>query len=155
MAKELSQKQQLAVEMFSKGFRASTVADGCEVTMATLRNWKKIPSFREALAESIQLKTETSNYKLHTLFRKSLETCDQLMDSKNEHIRLGAARLAAESYSAIVRAAEDKQMLVEMESRMEALQSNMQQAQPILEAAQDADFQDVDDDFAPTDGDED
>ena len=113
------------------------------MTGATIRNWKKLPLFKAELAEAINLKAESSNYKLHFLFRKSLDTCDQLMDSKNEHIRLGAARLAAESYSAIVRAAEEKQLLVEMEARMEQLQSNMQQAQPILEAAQDADFEEL------------
>ena len=145
MPQKLTKKQQMAVEMLAKGLRASTVADGCEVTMATLRNWKKLPHFRGELAEAIQLRTETSNYKLHSLFRKSLDTCEELMDSRNEHIRLGAARLAAESYSAIVRAAEEKQLLVEMEARMEQLQSNMQQAQPILEAAQDADFTELED----------
>lgn len=143
MVQKLTKQQKQAIDLLAKGWAVETVADGVQVTGATIRNWKKLPQFKAELAEAINLNAEASNYKLHRLFRKSLETCDQLMDSKNEHIKLGAARLAAESYAAIVRAAEDKQLLVEMEARMESLQASMQTAQPILEAAQDADFQEL------------
>ena len=64
------------------------------------------------------------------------------MQDRNPQVRLGAARLVCESYSAIARAAEEKEMLVVMEARMEQLQANMQTAQPILEA-EDVEFREL------------
>ena len=139
---KLSTNQKNAIKLMSKGFSVKMVSEACKVTSMTIHNWKKIPAFRNALSEAINLKAETSNYKLHDLFRKALEECEGLMQDRNPHVRLGAARLVCESYSAIAKAAEEKEMLVAMEQRMEQLQANMQTAQPILEA-EDAEFREL------------
>lgn len=140
--KKLSDKQLKAVELLAKGYQIGMVVDAIQTSSPTIRNWKKLPEFKEALAEAINLKAETSNYKLHDLFRKALEEVEGLLQDRNPHVRLGAARLACESYSAIARAAAEQEMLESMEARMEQLAANMQTAQPILEA-EDADFREL------------
>lgn len=135
----LTDTQREAARLLAQGYTVGMVGPALGVTGPTVINWKKQPVFQEELREQLNLRTEASNYKLHDLFRKSLETCEELMGSKNEHIRLGAARLAAESYTAIARVAEERQLLEAIEDRMEQLQANMQTAQPILEA-EDAEF---------------
>ena len=136
---KLTSNHKRAIELLAKGFAINMVASACEVTTATINNWKKKPDFKQALAEAINFKAESSNYKLHDLFRKALEECEGLMQDRNPTIRLGAARLVCESYSAIAKAAEEKEMLIRMEERMEQLQANMNTAIPILEA-EDAEF---------------
>lgn len=136
---KLTDAQAEAARLLSQGYSTVMIGSALGVTGQTIKNWRKLPQFQAELREQINLRAESSNYKLHDLFRKSLETCEELMASKNEHIRLGAARLAAESYTAIARVAEEHQLLEAIEDRMEQLQANMQTAQPILEA-EDAEF---------------
>ena len=140
--KQLTPSQLKAVELLSKGFQIGMVSDAIQVTSPTIRSWKAIPRFKEALAEAINLKSESNNYKLHDLFRRALEECEGLMQDRNPSIRLGAARLVCESYSAIAKAAEEKEMLIQMENRMEQLQANMQTALPIIET-HDAEFKEL------------
>ena len=140
--RKLTSAQNQAVELLSKGYSLGMVGSALEVTAKTVHNWKSIPEFKKALADAIGLKAESSNYKLHDLFRRALEECEGLMQDRNPSIRLGAARLVCESYSAIAKAAEEKEMLIQMEARMEQLQANMQTAQPILDA-EDADFKEL------------
>ena len=137
--KKLTTSQRKAIELVSKGYSNAMVANALEVTTATIYNWKRLPLFKQELAVAINLKAESSNYKLHDLFRKALEECEGLMQDRNPTIRLGAARLVCESYSAIAKAAEEKEMLIRMEERMEQLQANIDTAIPILEA-EDAEF---------------
>ena len=140
--KKLTSTQDQAVELLSKGYSLGMVGSALEVTANTVHNWKKLPEFKRSLADAINLKAESSNYKLHDLFRRALEECEGLMQDRNPSIRLGAARLVCESYSAIAKAAEEKEMLIQMESRMEQLQANMQTALPIIET-HDAEFKEL------------
>jgi DNA-binding transcriptional MerR regulator len=138
--RKLTPKKKECARLLGQGFTIGMVGPALGVSPGTIKLWKKEPEFQEALREEINLRAEASNYKLHDLFRKSLETCEELMASKNEHIRLGAARLAAESYTAIARVAEERQLLEAIEARMDQLQANVATAAPILAAAEDADF---------------
>ena len=140
--KKLTSTQKKAVELIAKGFTFKIVAAACEVTVATINNWKRTPQFKQELAEAINFKAESSNYKLHDLFRRALEECEGLMQDRNPGIRLGAARLVCESYTAIAKAAEEKELLIQMEARVEQLQADMQTAAPILEA-EDAEFHEL------------
>lgn len=139
---KLTTKQHKAIELLSKGYSREMVANALEITSQTVGNWKRLPLFKEGLAEAINLKAESSNYKLHDLFRKALEECEGLMQDRNPGIRLGAARLVCESYTAIAKAAEEKELLIQMEARVEQLQADMQTAAPILEA-EDAEFREL------------
>ena len=140
--KKLTSTQKKAVELIAKGFTFKMVAAACEVTVATINNWKRTPQFKQELAEAINFKAESSNYKLHDLFRKALEECEGLMQDRNPTVRLGAVRLVCESYTAIAKAAEEKELLIQMEARVEQLQADMQTAAPILEA-EDAEFREL------------
>jgi len=131
-----------AVELFAKGYAVQMIAGALNLDMNTVRYMKDKPAFKKKLAEAINLRAESSNYKLHNLYRNSLETVQELLGSKNDHIRLGAARLACESYAAIAKHAEEQQLLQQMESRMEQLQANMQTALPIIETY-DAEFREL------------
>ena len=138
----LTTTQKKAVELIAKGFNKGMIAGACEVTVATINNWCKLPHFKTALAEAINFKAESSNYKLHDLFRKALEEVEGLLQDRNPHIRLGAARLACESYSAIAKAAAEEKMMAEMEARMEQLAANFQAGANIIEATE-AEFKEL------------
>ena len=131
-----------AVELFAKGYAVQMIAGALNLDMNTVRYMKDKPAFKKKLAEAINLRAESSNYKLHNLYRQSLETVEELLGSKNDHIRLGAARLACESYAAIAKHAEEQELLKQMEARMEQLQANMQTALPIIET-HDAQFKEL------------
>ena len=74
---ELTNEQKEAIELMAKGYTLKFISDALQKTTATLRNWKHQRHFKIALAEAINLKTEASNYKLHDLWRRSLETCEE------------------------------------------------------------------------------
>ena len=131
-----------AVELFAKGYAVQMIAAALNLDMNTVRYMKDKPGFKKKLAEAINLRAESSNYKLHNLYRQSLETVEDLLKSKNDHIRLGAARLACESYAAIAKHAEEQQLLESMEARMAQLAANMQTALPIIET-HDAEFKEL------------
>ena len=139
---KLTPTQKKAVELIAKGFKKSMVGEACEVTVQTINNWCRTPHFKSALAEAINFKAESSNYKLHDLFRKALEEVEGLMQDRNPHIRLGAARLACESYSAIAKAAAEEKMMAEMEQRMEQLAANFNAGVNIIETTE-AEFKEL------------
>ena len=141
-AGKLTTTQKKAIELMAKGYSAEMIGGALEVTSATIRNWKKLPHFKTALAEAINFKAESSNYKLHDLFRKALEEVEGLMQDRNPHIRLGAARLACASYSAIAKAAAEEKMMQEMEQRMEQLAANFQAGVNIIETTE-AEFKEL------------
>lgn len=135
----LTDVQRSCVELLTKGFKQEMIGDALGITPAIIRIWKREPNFKAALAEAINLRAETSNFRLHDLYRDALDEVGGLLKNPNPHIRLGAARLACESYSAIARAAEEKELLQQMEARMEQLQANMANAVSAIET-QDADY---------------
>ena len=139
---KLTSTQKKAVELMAKGYSREMIANALEVSNPTIGNWKKLPHFKTALAEAINFKAESSNYKLHDLFRKALEEVEGLMQDRNPHIRLGAARLACESYSAIAKAAAEEKMMQEMEQRMEQLAANFQAGVNIIETTE-AEFKEL------------
>ena len=140
---KLTSTQMKAVELLAKGFSKAMVAGACEVSTPTIANWLKLSQFKAALAEAINFKAESSNYKLHDLFHKALEECEGLMQDRNPTIRLGAARLVCESYSAIAKAAQEERLLSEMEARLEQVQANMNAGAHIIDTAEDADFKEL------------
>ena len=133
-----TQKEKI-IELYAKGFQVNMISNALELNPKTVRDLKNEPQFRKDLAEAINIRAESSNLKLHGLFRRALEECEGLLEDPNPGIRLGAARLVCESYSAIVRATEERELLTNMEARMEQLQASLQTAAPILEA-EDAEF---------------
>lgn len=134
-----AEQKEKAIELFAKGYAVNMISNALELSPSAVRDMKKDRKFRKDLAEAINIRAEGSNYKLHGLFRLALEECEGLLQDRNPHIRLGAARLVCESYSAIARATEEREMLANMEARMEQLQSSLQTAVPILQA-EDAEF---------------
>ena len=140
---KLTSAQKNAIELIAKGFSLRMVAEACDVTTPTIANWKKIPLFKKQLAEAINLKAESSNYKLHDLYRRALEECEGLLQDPNPTIRLGAARLVAESYAQVVRVAEERAALEQIEARMEQLAADMSGSNQILMPVEDAEFEEL------------
>ena len=140
---KLTPKQKHAIELIAKGFSLRMVGEAVEVTTLTVRNWKKIPLFKKELAEAINLRAESSNYRLHDLYRKSLEECEGLLEDPNPTIRLGAARLVAESYAQVVRVAEERAALEQIEARMEQLAADMSGTNQMLMPVEDAEFEEL------------
>ena len=117
------------------------IAAALEVSTPTIGNWKKLPHFKSALAEAINFKAESSNYK-PTSFQESIRRMGFAPGSQSSHPPR-CCRLACESYSAIAKAAAEEKMLSEMEQRMEQLAANFQAGTNIIESAQDAEFKEL------------
>ncbi|WP_413746084.1 hypothetical protein [Synechococcus sp. MIT S9507] len=119
--KPLTSKQKKSVELLCAGLSPLCVADTVGISVDALKKWRKLPSFRVAVSEMMEVDTELHGVRLKALYGKALERVDALLDDKNPHIRLQAARLAFEAEQNIARVFEEQQMLQALEQRMEQL----------------------------------
>ena len=144
-AYELNEQQKQAVELFAAGLSNASVAECSGVSLQTVHNWKRNPTFKAELAELIGIDAQLHKCELIRLYGKSMERVNKLLDSKNEHIVLQAARLVMEAHQATVRLAEEQEMLQALEARMDAIQeASAQGSIGALEAADDAEFIELD-----------
>ena len=120
-AKPLTVKQKKAVQLLCAGLSPLCVADSIGITTQAMQKWRKLPAFRQAVSEEMQVDTELHGVRLKALYGKALDRVDKLLDDPNPHIRLQAARLAFEAEQNIARALEEQQALLALERRMEEL----------------------------------
>ena len=144
-AYDLDERHKQAVELLAAGLSTTSVAECLGVTHQTIVNWKRNPTFKAELAELIGIDATLHKFELIRLYGKSMERVNKLLDSKNEHIVLQAARLVMEAHQATVRLAEEQEMLAALEARMDAIQAASLGADaPMLEPADDAEFTELD-----------
>lgn len=123
-AKRLSSPQKEAVRLLAAGLGMGCVADTVGCDPVTIRNWKRLPQFKVALAEAIEIDAEMHRFEIKALYGKSIQRVNELIDDKNPQIALAACKLAFEAEQNILRIAEETEMLKALESRMDALTSN-------------------------------
>lgn len=133
--RELTPRERKAVQLFCAGLSLRCVAETIGVSSGTVQKWKRNPAFRQALAEAMDLEGEIHNFELRQLFGKALKRVDDLLDDKNPHIRVQAARLALEAHSSILRMAEEREMIEALEGRMDALAANAAHGAHLLNEA--------------------
>ena len=75
----------------------------------TIRNWKRLPQFKVALAEEIEIDAELHRFELKALYGKALKRVSELIDDKNPQIALAASKLAIEAEASILRIAEERE----------------------------------------------
>ena len=140
----LEDRHKQAVELLAAGLTTATVGDCLGVTGQTIINWKRNPTFKKELAELIGVDAELHKSELVRLYGKSMERVNKLLDSKNEHIVLQAARLVMEAHQATVRLAEEQEMLQALERRMDELQAAAANGVAVLPPeAEDAEFEEL------------
>ena len=119
--KPLNAKQKKAVELLCAGLVPKCICEALGITNSTLQKWRGKPAFKWALSDAMQIDADLHGVRLKALYGKALERVDALLDDKNPHIRLQAARLAFEAEQNIARVFEEQQMLKSLEERMESL----------------------------------
>nr|BDD44903.1 hypothetical protein 7 [bacterium] len=144
-AYELEERHLQAIDLLSAGLTMQSVAECVGVTGQTIHNWKRNPTFKKALAKAIGMDAELHRCDLIRLYGKALNKVDQLLDSKNEHIRLQAGRLIMEAHQATIRLAEEQEMLKALEARLDAIQEAANGGTALaLNGADDAEFVELD-----------
>ena len=120
-AKPLTAKQKKAVELLCAGLSPLCVSDALGVTTGALKKWRKLPAFKWAVSDEMQIDCDLHGVRLKALYGKALDRVSQLLDDPSPHIRVQAARLAFEAEQNIARALEEQQMMRALEERMDAL----------------------------------
>ena len=120
-SKPLTAKQKKAVELLCAGLSPLCVADSLGITTHGLARWRKLPAFKWAVSDEMQIDADLHGVRLKALYGKALDRVDKLLDDKNPHIRLQACRLAFEAEQNIARVIEEQEMLKSLETRMEQL----------------------------------
>ena len=119
--KPLNARQKKAVELLCAGLVPKCVCEALGITNSTLQKWRSKPAFKWALSDAMQIDADLHGMRLRQLFGKALDRVNELLDDKNPHIRLQAARLAFEAEMQICRVAEEQEALRALETRMEEL----------------------------------
>ena len=119
--KPLDSRQKKAVELLCAGLVPKCVCEALGITNSTLQKWRSKPAFKWALSDAMQVDADLHGMRLRQLFGKALDRVNDLLDDKNPHIRLQAARLAFEAEMQICRVAEEQEALKALEQRMEEL----------------------------------
>lgn len=120
-SKPLTGKQKKAVELLCAGLAPKCVADTLAISGDGLNKWRKLPAFKVALAEEMQVDADLHGVRLKALYGKALDRVSDLLDDPSPHIRVQAARLAFEAEQNIARVLEEQQMMKALEDRMDAL----------------------------------
>lgn len=121
LVNDLTPKQKEAVQLVSAGFTNTTIAETLGICNKTVIAWKRDPVFRHELAKTIDIDVELHNYAVKALYGKSIEVVNNLLESKNEQIRIQAAKLAFDAQANILRIAEETEMMKALEERMDRL----------------------------------
>lgn len=120
-SKPLTAKQKKAVDLLCAGLAPKIVADTIGMSTDGLARWRKLPAFKVALSEVMQVDTELHGVRLRALYGKAIDRVSELLDDPSPHIRVQAARLAFEAEQNIMRVAEEAQMMRALEERMDQL----------------------------------
>ena len=131
--------------MLCAGMVPKCVCDALGITNSTLQKWRSKPAFKWALADAMQIDADLHGMRLRQLFGKALDRVNDLLDDKNPHIRLQAARLAFEAEMQICRVAEEQKMLQGLEERMEQLANAAIHGHVPMNEVQDAEIISTDD----------
>ena len=120
-SKPLTAKQKKAVDLLCAGLAPKCVADTLGISGDGLNKWRKLPAFKVALSEVMQVDTDLHGVRLRALYGKAIDRVSELLDDPSPHIRVQAARLAFEAEQNIMRVAEEAQMMRALEERMDQL----------------------------------
>ena len=119
--KPLDKRQTKAVELLAAGLVATAVADSVGITRRQLQTWRKLPAFKQALSEAMDIDAESHAARLQFIYGKAIEKVSELLDDPCPQIRAQAARLAFDAQQNIARVMEEQKMLKSLEERMDAL----------------------------------
>ena len=120
-SKPLTKKQKKAVDLLCAGLAPKIVADTLGISGDGLNKWRKLPAFKVALSEEMQVDADLHGVRLRALYGKAITRVSELLDDPSPHIRVQAARLAFEAEQNIMRVAEEAQMMRALEERMDQL----------------------------------
>ena len=134
--------QSKALDRYLHGWPVHRICEHLQVSNATFNNWRRCPGpFQDALRAALEDVEWTASADIRQLVKSSLQELDGLLQDPNPQIRLGAARLSLEAYQQMVATREQKELMVDLEARMEALQAGAQHQLP--EGVIEADIQEI------------
>ncbi len=120
-AKPLTAKQKKAVELLCAGLSPLCVSETIGISTVALKTWRKLPAFKVAVSEALEVDADLHGVRLRALYGKAIDRVSELLDDPSPHIRVQAARLAFEAEQNIMRVAEEAQMMRALEERLDQL----------------------------------
>ena len=121
-ARKLTPKQKQALGLFLSGMNIQSICRTIGIETKTFHNWSKgCEPFKEGLAEAIKGVEQNVGHDLKAMMSGAVGTVSSLLSDPNPNIRLSAAKLAWEMHESMVKRSEEREMLLQLEQRMDLL----------------------------------
>jgi hypothetical protein len=127
----LSNDQEKALNLYIRGWAPRRIADALDITPEVICIWRREPGpFRDKLQELMRDVELSNSISITSLVTMALEELPGLLQDVNPQVRLAASKLVLDQHNTMVAQREQRELLTNLEDRLEALQGQAQQQLP-------------------------
>lgn len=112
-------RKSTAIEALGHGFSVTDASDKAGVTRKTIYRWLGDDNFSDAVSEKQREVLERVSGRLSALALQALDTLDDLMESRNENIRLRASQSVLGRFTEILEVLRLEDRVKVLEDRVE------------------------------------
>ena len=124
---ELTPEQDKALNLYMRGWTPRRIADALEISPEIVNHWRREPGpFRSRLQEIVNDVEFDNSLTISQLVGKALEEVEGLLQDPSAQIRLAASKLVIETHQTMVQQREQRELMAELEERLESLQDSAQ-----------------------------
>ena len=132
--KPLNSQQKVALQLLLDGYGKKQIQEKLNVSQPTLHRWQKLPAWHIALEEAVRGEQKEGEMQMRTLIPLATKVTHRLLMTGADNIKLGAARLTFETVARLTEREDQREVLGELESRLQELQG-IAQAQGLMAKA--------------------
>ena len=129
--KRLSAQQEKALNLLLRGWTIARIADALGLESATIHAWRRQQGpFKRELHAAIDAVEFNNSTSITSLVTQALDQMPELLKDPSPQIRLAAAKICFDQHNNMVQQREQRELLTNLEERLEVLQGQAQQQLP-------------------------
>ena len=129
--KRLSTQQQKALNLLLRGWTIARIADALGLERATINGWRRQQGpFKRELQAAINDVEFNNSTSITSLVTQALDQMPALLEDPSPQVRLAAAKICFDQHNNMVQQREQRELLTNLEERLEVLQGQAQQQLP-------------------------
>jgi transcriptional regulator with XRE-family HTH domain len=129
--RKLSKPQEKALNLLLRGWTIARIADALGLERATINGWRRQQGpFKRELQAAINDVEFNNSTSITSLVTQALDQMPGLLQDPSPQVRLAAAKICFDQHNNMVQQREQRELLTNLEDRLEALQGQAQQQLP-------------------------
>jgi hypothetical protein len=121
--KPLTPRQANALQMTLDGHTKGEIQERLGITQVTLWRWRQLPAWDEQISLVLRGESTDGQGQIKSMLPLATRRLKQLIHSATETVALGACRTVLEAHANLVDREQQREVLADLEARLEELQS--------------------------------